>query len=195
MRKLIWISICGIKITKHKCHSRNLHEFSAPSKNLPQIMFIIFGNTVFNTLRPRQNGWHFPDAIVKCIFVNKNVWIYIKISLKFVPKGPIDNIPSLVQVMAWHRSGDKTSNYLNQQWLVHWRISASPDPNELTQTFWPIPGCHIAFASKRIHDVYLVGFDSRVILQPWVAIDTLLIKSTVKIQLTSHAIKQCQWHR
>ena len=27
--------------------------------------------------------------------------------LKFVPKGPINNIPALVQIMAWRRSGDK----------------------------------------------------------------------------------------
>ena len=41
------------------------------------------------------------------IFLNENVWISIKISLKFVPKGQIDNIPALVQIMAWHRPGDK----------------------------------------------------------------------------------------
>ena len=51
---------------------------------------------VFNTLRPRQNGRHFADDILKCIFLNENVWIPIAISLKFVPKGPIDNIPALV---------------------------------------------------------------------------------------------------
>ena len=49
----------------------------------------------FNTLRPRQM-----DAIsqttFKFIFLNENVWIPIKISLKFVPKGQIDNIPALV---------------------------------------------------------------------------------------------------
>ena len=61
----------------------------------------------FNTLRPRQNGRHFPDDIFKLIFLNENVWIFIKISLKFVPNGPIDNIPALVQIMAWHRPGDK----------------------------------------------------------------------------------------
>ena len=61
----------------------------------------------FNTLRPRQNGRHFADDVFKCIFLNENVWISIKISLKFVPKGPINNIPSLVQIMAWRRSGDK----------------------------------------------------------------------------------------
>ena len=62
----------------------------------------------FNTLRPRQNGRHFVDDIFKCIFLNENVWIPIKISLKFVPKGPINNIPALVQIMAWRRPGDKT---------------------------------------------------------------------------------------
>ena len=63
--------------------------------------------TPFNTLRPRQDGRHFPDDIFRCIFLNENTWIAINISLSFVPKGPIDNIPALVQIMAWHRSGDK----------------------------------------------------------------------------------------
>ena len=41
------------------------------------------------------------------IFLNENIWIPIKISLKFVPKGRINNIPALVQIMAWRRPGDK----------------------------------------------------------------------------------------
>ena len=64
----------------------------------------------FNILRPRQNGRHFPYDIFKCIFVNGNVWISIRISMKFVPKGPINNIPALVQIMAWRRPGDKPSS-------------------------------------------------------------------------------------
>ena len=60
-----------------------------------------------NTLRPRQNGRHFADDIFKCIFLNENVWMPVKISLKYVPKGPINNIPALVQIMAWRRSGEK----------------------------------------------------------------------------------------
>ena len=64
-----------------------------------------------NTLRPRQNGRRFADDIFKRIFLNENVRISIKISLKFLrvqlTKGPINNNPSLVQVMAWRRSGDK----------------------------------------------------------------------------------------
>ena len=60
-----------------------------------------------NTLRRRQDGRHFSDDILKYIFLNENIWIAINISLSFVPKGPIDNIPALVQIMAWRRSGDK----------------------------------------------------------------------------------------
>ena len=61
----------------------------------------------FNTFRPRQNGRRFADDTFKRIFLNENVRISIKISLKFVPKGPINNNPALVQIMAWRRSGDK----------------------------------------------------------------------------------------
>ena len=61
----------------------------------------------FNTLRPRQNVRRFADDTFKRIFLNENVRISIKISLKFVPKGPINNIPALVQIMARRRSGDK----------------------------------------------------------------------------------------
>ena len=60
-----------------------------------------------NTLRPRQNGHHFANDIFKCIFLNENVWISRKISLKFVPKVRINNNPALVQIMAWRRPGDK----------------------------------------------------------------------------------------
>ena len=60
-----------------------------------------------NTLRPRQDGRRFADDTFKCIFLDENVRISIKISLKFVPKGPINNIPALIQIMAWRRSGDK----------------------------------------------------------------------------------------
>ena len=51
--------------------------------------------SIINTLRPRQNGCHFLNDVFKCIFLNENVWISIKISLK------------LVQIMAWRRPGDK----------------------------------------------------------------------------------------
>ena len=61
----------------------------------------------YGPLRPRQNGHHFADDIFKWMFLNENVWIPVIFSLKFVPQGPINNIPALVQIMAWRRPGDK----------------------------------------------------------------------------------------
>ena len=74
----------------------------------PNMSWILDQNWIaFNTLRLRQNGHHFADDIFKWIFLNEDVWIPIKISLKFVPQGPVNNITALVQIMAWRRSVDK----------------------------------------------------------------------------------------
>ena len=61
----------------------------------------------FIHLNAGQNGRLFADDIFKCILMNEKFCILIKISLKFVPKGLIDNKTALVQVMAWHRTGNK----------------------------------------------------------------------------------------
>ena len=60
-----------------------------------------------NTLRPRQNGRHFADDIFKCISLNENICNSLNVLLNLVPKVRINNIPSLVQIVAWRRSGDK----------------------------------------------------------------------------------------
>ena len=57
-------------------------------------------------------GWDKMSAILhmtffKCIFLNKRSLIFTEISLKFIRKGPIDNKPVLVQIMAWRHTGDK----------------------------------------------------------------------------------------
>ena len=46
------------------------------------------------------------DNIFKSIF-NESVWISITISRKFIPNGPIDYKSALVQVVAWHRTGEQ----------------------------------------------------------------------------------------
>ena len=74
----------------------------------------------FNTLRPRQNGHHVPDYIFKCISLNENVQISIKILLNFALKSSISNIPALVQIMAWRRPGDKPlSELMMFSLLIH----------------------------------------------------------------------------
>ena len=56
----------------------------------------------FNTLGAKQNGRHLPDDILNFLFTNLDYDFS-----EFVPKGPIDNIPALVQIMAWRPPGDK----------------------------------------------------------------------------------------
>ena len=68
--------------------------------------------------------------IFKHIFFNEDVWISINIPLKFVHKGPINNIPVLAQIM--DGAVQVTSHYLSQYWLVYWCIYASLGLHELT---------------------------------------------------------------
>ena len=60
-----------------------------------------------HTLRPRQNCRHFADDIFKCLSLNENIWILLKISLNLVHRVWIDNIQALVQIMTWGRPGAK----------------------------------------------------------------------------------------
>ena len=48
--------------------------------------------SLVNSSPPEQNGRHFSDHILRGIFVSEKFWILIKISLKFVSKGPIDHL-------------------------------------------------------------------------------------------------------
>ena len=69
------------------------------------------------------------DDMFKCIFMNKKFSTLIWISLRFVPKGSIDNKSALVQVMAWRLTGNKP---LPEQWWT--RTTRTP-------AFWDTPRC------------------------------------------------------
>ena len=62
---------------------------------------------IFNSSPPGQNGRHFRRRHFQMRFHEWKKCISIRISLKFVPRGSIDNMWTLVQVMAWRRIGDK----------------------------------------------------------------------------------------
>ena len=90
-----------------------------------------------NTLRPRQNDRHFADDTFKRIFLNENVRIAFKISLKIVPKGPIKNIPTLVQMMALRRPDDKPlSEPMTVSLLTHICVTRPQWVNEMHMLLW-----------------------------------------------------------
>ena len=108
-------------------------------------IFIII-SWIFISLMPRHNGCHFADHGFKCFFLN--VWISIKISPKFVPKCLINNILALVQIMAWHRPGDKPLSEPKMVGLTHTFVTRPHwvkelgriGPIQLTSArFWPAP--------------------------------------------------------
>ena len=122
--KLNYFLINHLKCLSHKSPNGTSHLLYQTSKsiylsmNRSRFSFFSYHNQVIsswfqqkheilNTLRPRQNGRDFHDDIFKYIFFNENLWISLTISLKFVPKVRINNIPALVQIMAWRRPGDK----------------------------------------------------------------------------------------
>ena len=94
-----------INASSNKCWE--LWTFNHISERLRNLWYFSIWYSVFNTLRPRQNYNHFTDDIFKCILLNENVWISLKISLTFVTKVRINNITALVQIIAWRRPGGK----------------------------------------------------------------------------------------
>ena len=60
-----------------------------------------------STFRLRQICRNFPDDISNAFSWIKIYEFLLRFSLKFVPEGPINNIPLLVQIRAWRRPGDK----------------------------------------------------------------------------------------
>ena len=114
-----------------------------------------------NTLRPRQNGRLFADDTFKRIYLNKNVRISNKISLKFVPKGLINNIPALVLIMAWRRPGDKPlSEPMMVRSLTHicvtqpqW-VKKEPEIETLQNQFSKFKSRVLFFQKKLSYNIY-----------------------------------------
>ena len=100
---LKWLTYCRQHTACRCCDKANLLITKKPTG----CQHPTLSQTLFNSLRPRQNGRLFADDTFKRIFLNENIRISTKNSLKFVPKGLINNIPALVLIMAWRRPGDK----------------------------------------------------------------------------------------
>ena len=144
---------------------------------------LFLGHSI-NTLRPRQNGRHFTDDTFKRIFLNENFRISIIISLKFVPKGPINNIPALVQIMAWYLSGDKP---LSEQMMARlpMHIYASLALNELMLYIYNIS--HLI--TTRHWNLYLL------LCQKYQQMPRNLVGFRLPFYMTSHVCKVPRKHR
>ena len=77
------------------CCEANIHYFN---QCWPRLMtpYDLMRPQWINSSPPGQNGHHFTDNIFRCIFGNEKFCILIKVSLKFAPKGSIDNNAALI---------------------------------------------------------------------------------------------------
>ena len=98
--------ILGLNVLTDICDTLPMMDLKSCSATYCR-MPCAYAHFPINSLRPRQNGRNIADDIFKRIFLNENVRIFIWILLKFVPKGPINNIPASIRIMAWRRPGDK----------------------------------------------------------------------------------------
>ena len=67
---------------------------------------------------PWQKG-HFADDVFRCIFANEKFHILIKTSLRFVPKGPIDNNPALPPLGGFYASGQEYNDIMGIWWVYN----------------------------------------------------------------------------
>ena len=104
---------CAASPKQKNCFLNQLTWSKVPliTSILAAVFVIVFPLIIWP--RPRKNGRHFADDIFKGIFSNKNVWIPSQISLKFVSQGPINDIPALVQIVAWRRPGRQAIIWTN----------------------------------------------------------------------------------
>ena len=114
---VVLISVCSSWRSWYPCH---LHPDPSDFTKWPLLWQIAQTNAdlstggdtelngmPFNTLRLRQNCRNLSDNSFRCVFLSEDLWILLKISLKCVSEIWINNIPVLVQIMAWRQSGNK----------------------------------------------------------------------------------------
>ena len=152
----IWTATLGSALLR-QCDATNLtshpgscltwamwcHQSDQPSGILPYSRQFLAGFVddstasfescaAINSSPPGQHARHFVADIFRCIFVNEKLH-FIKISLKFIPRGPINNILTLV-------TGDKPlSEPMMVSLLTH--IYASLGLNELTKSPVSVSAC------------------------------------------------------
>ena len=106
--------------------------------------FLSTNSHAINSSLRGQNVRHFADDIFSFIFVTEKFCILIKISLKFVPRGPIEKQKQTKKLSIGLDNGlakyiQATSHYLNQCDPIHWRIYAASGGDELMDChLWPL---------------------------------------------------------
>ena len=113
-------------------------------------------NNLFNTLKPRQNGQHFPDDIFKCIFLTENVWFsfaiwYIR-TCTLTTRHVITVYYSDVIGKTWHLKASTNIVFIQQPVPVNDRGNINP-PYDCPFVMRIHPPQRVSNAKQRVHAI------------------------------------------
>ena len=114
------------------------------------ILFIFFSWDILVSAPVRLTYWGRDKLLPlhRHLQMHLNVWISLKISLKFVAKSQINNILALIQIMAWRRPGDNPlSETMMDSLLTHICITWPQWVNKSYNT----SQCHIPYYPYEMH--------------------------------------------
>ena len=97
--------------TKGQLRGKCLHLMTSSWK-LKAVVHVVFMLYPINDRGRDEMCRQVAKGTFKCIFVNGNIWILIRISLESVPIVPTDNKTVLLYIMVWHRTGDRSLSEL-----------------------------------------------------------------------------------
>ena len=96
---------------------------SATMVSLPRIIQDLH----VNTLKPTRNGHHYQDDIFKPMHE-----FWLKLHWSIFPEDPINNIPALAQIMAWHQPGNEPlSETMMVRLTTHICLTYNGDSNRI----------------------------------------------------------------
>ena len=104
---LIWIQrpclppVVNSIVSEDMATGISTHVLTQPAQNIP----LTTRQKSSNALRLRKYGRHIASGKFEIIFLYEIFCILIQITLTFVPKGLINDKPSLVQMITWHQIG------------------------------------------------------------------------------------------
>ena len=97
-----WFEWTRTKYPQEVSHRKAIILWLWMTPPLARLDLLCHGNININALKPEQNGRHFCRNNFQMRYLRERYFLLIHISLKFVPRCPIDNMSALVQVMACH---------------------------------------------------------------------------------------------
>ena len=145
MFQTYFVTLCysaGINTCKFMTHTTILGEICWFMRLFGALLTAEYANgttPMSLLLRPRQDGSHFPVDILKFILLNEILCIFIKVSLKFVPMGPINIIPALVWIIYRWRDDEWSIfsvRYLDSVLISKYNSMVKDVFWKSTQSFW-----------------------------------------------------------